>query len=180
MNSVMDDNKLLTLANGERIRLENYCALLFEVGNLSYASPATVSRAGMVYVDPKNLRFNPYWEKWVASRPEIEHEVLNVTIINKYIFFIKQCPFIFQEMYEKLIPPTITFILEGVDGTQQGNPLKLVINQTDLNMVIQFCNMFNAMFPILTKEEKDALPPQTEEDKEHEKDALECGFIEVS
>lgn len=83
-------------------------------------------------------------------------------------------------MYEKLIPPTITFILEGVDGTQQGNPLKLVIYQTDLNMVIQFCNMYNAMFPLLTKEEKDALPPQTDEDKENEKDALECGFIEVS
>jgi len=31
MNSVMDDNRLLTLANGERIRLQNYCALLFEV-----------------------------------------------------------------------------------------------------------------------------------------------------
>jgi len=33
MNSVMDDNKLLTLANGERIRLQSHCALLFEVGN---------------------------------------------------------------------------------------------------------------------------------------------------
>lgn len=33
MNSVMDDNKLLTLANGERIRLQSYCALLFEVRN---------------------------------------------------------------------------------------------------------------------------------------------------
>lgn len=31
MNSVMDDNKLLTLANQERIRLQNYCSLLFEV-----------------------------------------------------------------------------------------------------------------------------------------------------
>ena len=46
MNSVMDDNKLLTLANGERIRLQGHCALLFEVGDLQYASPATVSRAG--------------------------------------------------------------------------------------------------------------------------------------
>lgn len=34
MNSVMDDNKLLTLINGERIRLERYCKLLFEVYDL--------------------------------------------------------------------------------------------------------------------------------------------------
>jgi len=31
MNSVMDDNKLLTLSNGERIRMQNHSALLFEV-----------------------------------------------------------------------------------------------------------------------------------------------------
>ena len=31
MNSVMDDNKLLTLANQERIKLQNHCSLLFEV-----------------------------------------------------------------------------------------------------------------------------------------------------
>lgn len=31
MNSVMDDNKLLTLANQERIKLQDHCSLLFEV-----------------------------------------------------------------------------------------------------------------------------------------------------
>jgi dynein heavy chain len=31
MNSVMDDNRLLTLPNGERIRLQSHCRLLFEV-----------------------------------------------------------------------------------------------------------------------------------------------------
>lgn len=43
MNSVMDDNRLLTLTNGERIRLEKHCAMLFEVFDLQYASPATIS-----------------------------------------------------------------------------------------------------------------------------------------
>ncbi len=33
MNSVMDDNRLLTLPNGERIRLQSHCRLLFEVGH---------------------------------------------------------------------------------------------------------------------------------------------------
>ena len=51
MNSVMDDNKLLTLANGERIRLRvPECALLVEVADLQHASPATISRCGMVCV----------------------------------------------------------------------------------------------------------------------------------
>lgn len=44
MNSVMDDNKLLTLPNGERIRLAAHVKLLFEVADLQYASPATISR----------------------------------------------------------------------------------------------------------------------------------------
>lgn len=38
MNSVMDDNKLLTLANGERIRLQPYARLLFEVSSLAWGT----------------------------------------------------------------------------------------------------------------------------------------------
>jgi dynein heavy chain len=47
MNSVMDDNKLLTLASNERITLKPYMRLIFEIRDLKYATPATVSRAGI-------------------------------------------------------------------------------------------------------------------------------------
>jgi dynein heavy chain len=67
MNSVMDDNRLLTLINGDRIRLERFCKLLFEVYDLKFASPATISRCGMVYVDPKDLGYAPFYEKWMVK-----------------------------------------------------------------------------------------------------------------
>lgn len=41
-----DDNRLLTLPNGERIRFNDNVNFIFETDTLSYASPATVSRLG--------------------------------------------------------------------------------------------------------------------------------------
>jgi len=49
LNSVLDDNKLLTLPNGERLSLPPNVRILFEVETLKYATLATVSRCGMVW-----------------------------------------------------------------------------------------------------------------------------------
>lgn len=68
MNSVMDDNKLLTLPNNERIRMLDNCRLVFEVSDLQYASPATVSRCGMCWVDTKNLGYSPRYMKWIKEK----------------------------------------------------------------------------------------------------------------
>ncbi|KAI8818687.1 dynein heavy chain and region D6 of dynein motor-domain-containing protein [Fimicolochytrium jonesii] len=69
MNTVLDDNKLLTLINGERIKMNNTMHMLFEVADLAVASPATVSRCGMVYMDPTNLGWRSYIRKWMAQLP---------------------------------------------------------------------------------------------------------------
>jgi dynein heavy chain len=50
MNSVMDDNKILTLPSNERIPLKENMKMIFEIRNLKYATPATVSRAGILYI----------------------------------------------------------------------------------------------------------------------------------
>ena len=51
LNSVLDDNKILTLSNGERLTLPDNVRIVFEVDNLKYTTPATISRCGIVWFD---------------------------------------------------------------------------------------------------------------------------------
>ncbi|XP_013769554.1 dynein heavy chain 6, axonemal [Pundamilia nyererei] len=67
MNTVLDDNKMLCLANSERIKLTPSIHMVFEVQDLAVASPATVSRCGMVYVDPDELKWMPYVQTWITG-----------------------------------------------------------------------------------------------------------------
>lgn len=55
LNSVLDDNKLLTLPSGERLAIPSNVRILFEVDTLKYATLATVSRCGMVFFSDDTL-----------------------------------------------------------------------------------------------------------------------------
>ena len=67
LNTVLDDNKVLTLNNGDRVALSDDVQLLFEAEELESASPATVSRVGVVYVDAAKLEWRSVTTSWLAQ-----------------------------------------------------------------------------------------------------------------
>jgi dynein heavy chain len=68
LNTVLDDNRILTLANAERIPMSDKCKMTFEVESLDNASPATVSRCGIIYVSPSDLSWEPLFATWSLDR----------------------------------------------------------------------------------------------------------------
>eukprot|EP00698_Gefionella_okellyi_P008565 TRINITY_DN2129_c0_g1_i1.p1 TRINITY_DN2129_c0_g1~~TRINITY_DN2129_c0_g1_i1.p1 ORF type:complete len:4495 (+),score=1467.97 TRINITY_DN2129_c0_g1_i1:46-13530(+) len=104
LNTVLDDTKTLTLANGDRIIMPATLKLVFEVGNLDNASPATVSRLGMVYIGPVALGWKPIMQAWLRTRRAAgEAETL-------------------RQLFEKHIDATFVFLrdncVEMMDNTQ--------------------------------------------------------------
>lgn len=67
MNTVLDDNQTLCLSNGERIKLPPTLRLLFELDDLSQASPATVSRCGMVFTSADSLNWRSLVGSWLPT-----------------------------------------------------------------------------------------------------------------
>lgn len=100
LNTVMDDNKVLTLASNERIALTKEMRLLFEISNLRSATPATVSRAGILYINPQDLGWSPFVTSWTNNRPDPMERKYFDLLFPKYIPQLLES----SKKYKKITP----------------------------------------------------------------------------
>ena len=70
LNSVLDDNRLLTLPNGERIAFGSNVNFIFETNDMKYASPATVTRLGMIFLSEEDVDVGRVTKTWLKKQPE--------------------------------------------------------------------------------------------------------------
>lgn len=143
LNSVLDDNKTLTLANGDRIVMSPNCKLVFEPDNVDNASPATVSRVGMVFMSSSVLSWVPILKAWLKKRTE-------------EATFLKKC---FENIYDDVqtyvrtkLSPKINLLdafyirqmLDILDGLfKENSEIASAKNQTHIERLFLFALMWS-------------------------------------
>ena len=80
LNSVLDDNKLLTMPSGERIQFGPNVNFIFESHDLSCASPATISRMGMIFLSKEEIDIKAVVNSWlnvhIARLPKLQQSFI--------------------------------------------------------------------------------------------------------
>ena len=120
MNSVMDDNKILTLASNERIPLKPHMRMLFEIRDLRFASPATVSRAGILFIsDSTGYQWRAYYKAWIQKS---NYDEANKDGISK--------------LFERYMKKTLSYLKKSC---------QFIVPVVDINLVISLCSMLESL-----------------------------------
>ena len=117
MNSVMDDNKLLTLASNERIPLKPHMRLIFEIRDLRFATPATVSRAGILFIsDVAGSQWRSLVKSWIATKDKWSDDMKKEM----------------QQLFDKYLPDTLFHCAKFYKHVVPQVQLAMVMSMTKL------------------------------------------------
>lgn len=128
MNTVLDDNKKLCLTSGEVMAMSSVMSMIFEVMDLSQASPATVSRCGMIYMESASLGFYPFYKSWINTLNPIwleenEEYIFNMCewLFDPLVYFIRRnCTQLVTAGEVNLIISTLRLVEMLMDSAVEG------------------------------------------------------------
>ena len=136
LNSVLDDNKTLTLANGDRIPMAPDCKIVFEPDNVDNASPATVSRNGMVYMSSSGLDWRPIVQGWLL------HMLAEKRLTQQEVDILLQ-------LFDSSFLKTYQFSTISCEAK---------IKILECNYTAQACNVLEGLIPQKEKDDNSSLP----------------------
>ncbi|XP_038213294.1 cytoplasmic dynein 2 heavy chain 1 [Zerene cesonia] len=79
LNSVLDDNRLLTLPSGWRVQFGHNVNFVFETHSMEHASPATISRMGIILLSEEDSCAEEFLNNWI-QKADTENETIQSTI----------------------------------------------------------------------------------------------------
>ncbi|KEP65299.1 UNVERIFIED_CONTAM: ATPase family associated with various cellular activities (AAA) domain-containing protein [Hammondia hammondi] len=126
MNTALDDNQMLCLPNGERIKLLPEMRLLFEATDLHAASPATISRCGMLHFPSRGVSWESLVRSWLNRLP---HDPFTEELREELF-----------EYFRLVVPATLTHF--------QAETLESEIASPFLSLVSSLCNILQAVLHI--------------------------------
>lgn len=121
MNTVLDDNKKLCLNSGEIIAMSGLMNMIFEVQDLAVASPATVSRCGMVYMQASLLGWQPVFQSWLEKLPAAVTEEQQAEI---------------SALFQWLLPPLLRAATKEI---------KRILPMQDINLAVSCMQLFESL-----------------------------------
>ena len=139
MNTVLDDNKKLCLMSGEIIAMSDVMSMIFEPMDLLVASPATVSRCGMVYLEPEQLGWKPLLAAWFEKN-KLQGRFIRMEGPDKDIptglQIVDSDVIHIQGLFDWLVEPCLCFVRKEASEMSP---------TVDSNLVTSLLNIFEAL-----------------------------------
>ena len=147
MNTVLDDNKKLCLTSGEIIKMSDQMTMFFEAEDLEQASPATVSRVGMIFCETRNIGWTAVRNIWLKGLPAQFTNYLEL-IVELYDWLFPIMTFYVSKFCQQPTPMTTQELI--LSNTRMLNSMLNFEDgaASDMSKVIECCFIFSLVWTV--------------------------------